>query len=161
MTMWGGRFSGVTAQEFRDFNDSLRFDYKLAPFELQCCQAWVHVLHEQNVLTAAEAEQLQQGLADLQTEIVTNPELPLATGAEDIHGWVEAILEQRIGLVARKLHTGRSRNDLVATDLRLYALSACLQVGTALLGVIEALLHFAERYEQQIMPGYTHLQRAQ
>lgn len=161
MTMWGGRFSGVTAQEFRNFNDSLRFDYKLAPFELQCCQAWVDVLHEQQVLSVNEVAELHQGLAQLQADIAENPELPIASGAEDIHGWVESILEQRIGLVARKLHTGRSRNDLVATDLRLYALSAALQAGTALLGVIESLLHFAERYEHQVMPGYTHLQRAQ
>lgn len=161
MTMWGGRFSGVTAQEFRNFNDSLRFDYKLAPFELQCCQAWVDVLLEQQVLNSAEAKQLHVGLAQLQEDVTANPSLPLELGSEDIHGWVEAILEQRIGTVARKLHTGRSRNDLVATDLRLYALSASQQVGAALLAVIEALLTFAERYEQQVMPGYTHLQRAQ
>lgn len=161
MTMWGGRFAGVTAQEFRDFNDSLRFDYKLAPFELQCCQAWVDVLLEQDVLNNDEAKQLQAGLTQLQEDVAANPGLPLELGSEDIHGWVEAILEQRIGVVARKLHTGRSRNDLVATDLRLYALTASQQVGSALLGVIESLLTFAERYEHQVMPGYTHLQRAQ
>lgn len=161
MTMWGGRFSDVTAQEFRDFNDSLRFDYKLAPFELQCCQAWVDVLLDQQVLSCAEAEQLQMGLAQLQHDVAAKPRLPLELGSEDIHGWVEAILEHRIGVVARKLHTGRSRNDLVATDLRLYALTASQQVGAALLAVIEALLTFAERYEHQVMPGYTHLQRAQ
>lgn len=161
MSMWGGRFAGVTAQEFRDFNDSLRFDYQLAPFELQACQAWVQALHAQKVLTATEAEQLSAGLTQLQQEIVANPDLPLALGSEDIHSWVEAILEQRVGVVARKLHTGRSRNDLVATDLRLYALHAAEQAGAALLNVIQALLDFAQRYEQQVMPGYTHLQRAQ
>src|SRR5690554_6700914 len=110
MSMWGGRFQGLTASEFRTFNDSLRFDYKLAPFELQCCLAWIEVLHDKAVLNANEFEVLQQGLEGLASDIQANPELPLATGAEDIHGWVEEELERRLGVVARKLHTGRSRN---------------------------------------------------
>lgn len=161
MSMWGGRFQGLTAEEFRVFNDSLRFDYKLAPFELSCCLAWVEVLHDKAVLNQDEFERLYSALEQLAQDIEKNPSLPLTAGAEDIHGWVEEELERRIGVVARKLHTGRSRNDLVATDLRLYALEASQQAGTVLLAVVEALLTFAERYEHQVMPGYTHLQRAQ
>ncbi|MCC5854932.1 MAG: argininosuccinate lyase [Idiomarina sp.] len=161
MSMWGGRFEGMTAAQFRAFNDSLRFDYRLAPYELQACNAWVDALSQQAVITAKEAEELTQGLANLASILDQQPAWPLESNAEDIHSWVEETLESMIGPVARKLHTGRSRNDLVATDLRLYALAQGQALGSALLDVIEQLLVFAERYEHQVIPGYTHLQRAQ
>lgn len=161
MSMWGGRFQGLTAQEFRNFNDSLVFDYALAPFEIHACIAWARAIEKAGVLTSEERHQLVQALEQLQNEVAANPKLPLEFDAEDIHGWVENILEQRIGTLARKLHTGRSRNDLVATDMRLYALWAAEQAQVILQAVQEQLLAFADTYIDTVMPGYTHLQRAQ
>lgn len=161
MSLWGGRFAAPSAAEFKQFNDSLSFDYQLAPYDLAASQAWAGGLLQAKLITEAEHQQLQQALAELQQEVADNPALPLQTDAEDIHSWVESQLIERIGATAKKLHTGRSRNDLVATDLRLW----CKQQGqlliTANLAAIQALLQFAHNYTDAIMPGYTHLQRAQ
>ncbi|RUO38381.1 argininosuccinate lyase [Aliidiomarina shirensis] len=161
MSMWGGRFEEGSAQEFREFNDSLKFDYVLAPFDIQASKAWVNALTQQELLTHEEQKQLQDGLDQLALDIEANPKLPLSTEAEDIHSWVEQALQDRLGSVARKLHTGRSRNDLVATDLRLWAIAKSHSVGEQIAATIDALIVFAERYEYSVMPGYTHLQRAQ
>ncbi|RUO22354.1 argininosuccinate lyase [Aliidiomarina iranensis] len=161
MSMWGGRFEQGSAAEFCEFNDSLKFDYVLAPFDIQASKAWVNALTEQALLTSEEQKQLQDGLAELAAEIQVNPKLPLSSNAEDIHSWVEEALQDRLGNVARKLHTGRSRNDLVATDLRLWAIAKAHVMGEQIAATIEALIAFAERYEFSVMPGYTHLQRAQ
>ena len=161
MSMWGGRFEQGSAEEFRDFNDSLKFDYVLAPFDIQASTAWVNALAGEGLLTAAEQQQLLSGLQELSEAVALNPKLPLQSDAEDIHSWVEAELQDRIGHVARKLHTGRSRNDLVATDLRLWAIAKAKLLGEQILAAINTLIEFAERYENSVMPGYTHLQRAQ
>ncbi|EGN75846.1 argininosuccinate lyase [Idiomarina sp. A28L] len=161
MSMWGGRFEEGSAKEFREFNDSLKFDYVLAPFDIQASKAWVNALTQQQLLTHDEQQQLQEGLDQLALDIEANPKLPLSTEAEDIHSWVEQALQDRLGSVARKLHTGRSRNDLVATDLRLWAIAKSHSVGEQIAATIDALIVFAERYEYSVMPGYTHLQRAQ
>ena len=161
MSMWGGRFEEGSAVEFREFNDSLKFDYVLAPFDIQASKAWVNALTEQALLSTNEQQALQTGLDNLLAEVLANPQLPLQNEAEDIHSWVEEQLQDRIGAVARKLHTGRSRNDLVATDLRLWAIARATLIGEQIAATIDALLVFAERYEDTVMPGYTHLQRAQ
>lgn len=161
MSLWGGRFSGASADEFKQFNDSLRFDYVLAPYDIQASQAWATGLLQAKLLSEAEHSQLQQALGELAAAVAKNPELPLATDAEDIHSWVESQLIEKIGDTAKRLHTGRSRNDLVATDLRLWSKNQVQQLVTANLAAIQQLLIFAERYTDTIMPGYTHLQRAQ
>ncbi|RUO38989.1 argininosuccinate lyase [Pseudidiomarina aestuarii] len=161
MSLWGGRFSEPSAAEFKQFNDSLAFDYVLAPFDLQASQAWAQALHAAELLTADENEQLQTALQDLVKAVTKDPQLPLQTDAEDIHSWVEAELINRIGSTAKKLHTGRSRNDLVATDLRLFCKQFAQQLVSTNLVLIQALLNFAEQYSDALLPGYTHLQRAQ
>lgn len=161
MSMWGGRFEQGSAAEFREFNDSLKFDYVLAPYDVQAGKAWVNALTAQSLLTTAEQQQLQQGLDQLLSELQENPALPVGSGEEDVHSWVEAALQERIGSVARKLHTGRSRNDLVATDLRLWSIARATVIGEQIAATIDALICFAERYPDTVIPGYTHLQRAQ
>lgn len=161
MSLWGGRFSQPSAAEFQQFNDSLRFDYQLAPYELQCSKAWATALWQAQLITASDHTALQQALDELVAAIAKDPRLPLQTGAEDIHAWVEAQLIDRIGVTAKRLHTGRSRNDLVATDLRLWCKQQVQQLIDANLAAVNALLEFAERYATSVIPGYTHLQRAQ
>lgn len=161
MSLWGGRFSEPSAAEFKQFNDSLRFDYQLAGYDLQASKAWADALAQAKLLTADENAQLQQALHELQLAVAKDPRLPLQSDEEDIHSWVEAQLIAKIGATAKKLHTGRSRNDLVATDLRLFCKAVCAELITANLAAIQALLKFAERYQAAALPGYTHLQRAQ
>lgn len=161
MAMWGGRFQEATLAEFRDFNDSLSFDYLLAQQDIQASRAWAQQLAHAGIISIDEASQLDAGLADLAVAIDADPKLPLQTSEEDIHSWVEAQLTAKLGAVAKKLHTGRSRNDLVATDLRLWSKLNAQSVRQSLLGAIAALLTFAERAGTAVMPGFTHLQRAQ
>ncbi|HEX5792584.1 MAG TPA: lyase family protein, partial [Rheinheimera sp.] len=161
MAMWGGRFQEATLAEFRDFNDSLSFDYLLAQQDIQASRAWAQQLAHAGIISSDEAAQLDAGLADLAVAIEADPKLPLQTSEEDIHSWVEAQLTAKLGAVAKKLHTGRSRNDLVATDLRLWSKLHAQNVRQSLLGAIAALLTFAERAGTAVMPGFTHLQRAQ
>ena len=161
MSLWGGRFSEPSAAEFKQFNDSLSFDYVLAPFDIQASKAWAQALLQAQLLSADENQQLQNALNELAAAVATNPQLPLQTNEEDVHSWVEAQLIEKIGATAKKLHTGRSRNDLVATDLRLFCKNFAQQLVTTNLAVVQALLNFAEQHQQSLLPGYTHLQRAQ
>jgi len=161
MAMWGGRFTEASLAEFRDFNDSLSFDYQLAQQDIQASRAWTAGLLEAGIINADEASQLDHALADLALALETNPKLPLETQEEDIHSWVEAQLQAKIGVTAKKLHTGRSRNDLVATNLRLWTKLNTQQVRGLLLGAIGSLIQFADRFHGAVMPGFTHLQRAQ
>ncbi len=161
MAMWGGRFQEASLEEFRAFNDSLSFDYLLAQQDIACSRAWAGGLLEGGIITADEAKALDRALAELADEVTANPQLPLATSEEDIHSWVELKLGDKIGVIAKKLHTGRSRNDLVATDLRLCSRLNAQLVHQALTGAIGALLNFARLHHGAVMPGFTHLQRAQ
>lgn len=161
MSMWGGRFQDSPLEAFKTFNDSISFDYVLAPYEISVSLAWADMLASKGILNQSEVDSLRAGLHGLSKELAINPKLPCSSGEEDIHTWIEVALEARIGSVARKLHTGRSRNDVVATDLRLYVRDMSQQVSTALSKVIQALIDFAELWQGAVMPGYTHLQRAQ
>lgn len=161
MSMWGGRFSAPTADIFTRFNDSLPFDYVLAPFEVIASKAWAEALQGAGIVTADECAQLQQGLDEIAIELGKTPDLPVRDRAEDIHSWIELKLQDKLGAVGRKLHTGRSRNDLVATDLRLWLKHSLGETQQALLQCIQALLKFAKAHQHAVIPGYTHLQRAQ
>ncbi|MDP4537282.1 argininosuccinate lyase [Alkalimonas collagenimarina] len=161
MAMWGGRFTEASLAEFKAFNDSIGFDYQLAQQDIAASKVWAAGLAEANLITAQEAEQLQQALQKLALKLEQDPTLPVDSGEEDIHSWVEVQLTEQLGAVARKLHTGRSRNDLVATDLRLWARDAAQAVRHSLLASVQALINFAEAAGDAVMPGYTHLQRAQ
>ncbi|NEG64374.1 argininosuccinate lyase [Pantoea agglomerans] len=161
MALWGGRFTQAADQRFKQFNDSLRFDYRLAEQDIIGSVAWSKALVTVNVLTQDEQQQLEAALNTLLSEVREDPEQILQSDAEDIHSWVEGQLIDKVGALGKKLHTGRSRNDQVATDLKLW----CKVQIEALLGATrdlqQALVVTAEANQDAVMPGYTHLQRAQ
>ncbi len=161
MALWGGRFTQASDQRFKQFNDSLRFDYRLAEQDIIGSVAWSKALVTVNVLTQDEQQQLEAALNTLLDEVREDPEQILQSDAEDIHSWVEGQLIDKVGALGKKLHTGRSRNDQVATDLKLW----CKVQIEALLGATrdlqQALVVTAEANQDAVMPGYTHLQRAQ
>lgn len=161
MALWGGRFTQAADQRFKQFNDSLRFDYRLAEQDIIGSIAWSKALVTVNVLSSDEQQQLEAALNTLLEDVRANPEQILQSDAEDIHSWVEGQLIEKVGALGKKLHTGRSRNDQVATDLKLW----CKMQVEALLGATrelqQALVVTAEANQDAVMPGYTHLQRAQ
>lgn len=161
MALWGGRFSGQSSELFKLFNDSLPVDFRLLEQDIQGSVAWAEAITQAGVLTQEECQTLTQALAELLAEVKDTPEQIIASGAEDIHSFVESQLIAKVGDLGKKLHTGRSRNDQVATDLKLW----CKQEGAHLLSLLievkQGLLALAERELDAVMPGYTHLQRAQ
>lgn len=161
MSMWGGRFEGDASPLFRALNDSLPFDARLAREDIAGSRAWASALTGAGVLTADEHATLDKALTDLDAKVTANPRLPLESYAEDIHSWVEGELVSALGPLGKKLHTGRSRNDQVATDLRLWTRTAIDTRLAELTEVRRAMLDLAERECTTPMPAYTHLQRAQ
>lgn len=161
MALWGGRFSQAADQRFKHFNDSLRFDYRLAEQDIIGSIGWSKALVTVNILTADEQKRLEQALNELLTSVRNDPQQIIASDAEDIHSWVEQKLIEKVGDLGKKLHTGRSRNDQVATDLKLW----CKEEIALLIQTIEhfqlKLVNTAQQYQDAVMPGYTHLQRAQ
>ncbi len=161
MALWGGRFTQAADTRFKDFNDSLRFDYRLAEQDIVGSIAWSKALLSVNVLTEDEQQKLELALNELKLEVMEDPEQILRSDAEDIHSWVEQQLISKVGDLGKKLHTGRSRNDQVATDLKLW----CRQQGQQLLIALDRLqskmVEVAKEHQATVLPGYTHLQRAQ
>lgn len=161
MALWGGRFTETADQRFKSFNSSLRFDYRLAEQDIMGSVAWSKALVTVNVLTVAEQQQLEQTLAALLQQVRNHPQQILQSDAEDIHSWVEDHLIDKLGRLGKKLHTGRSRNDQVATDLKLWCKIRVGELLTANHQLQSALVVTAEANQDAVMPGYTHLQRAQ
>ncbi|WP_112114322.1 argininosuccinate lyase, partial [Lonsdalea populi] len=161
MALWGGRFSQAADQRFKQFNDSLRFDYRLAEQDITGSIGWSKALVTVNVLNEQEQQQLEQALTVLLKEVQADPEAILQSDAEDIHSWVEQRLIEKVGDLGKKLHTGRSRNDQVATDLKLWCKAQIGELRETLRHLREALVATAEANQDAVMPGYTHLQRAQ
>lgn len=160
MQRWGGRFSGATDPRVVDFTRSIEIDAALAGDDIDGSIAHVRGLGRIGVLSADEVTALVGGLEGLRAEAVAGT-LPLDPALEDIHMNLEAALEERIGSVARKLHTGRSRNDQVATDLRLWTRRAIDRLDAAIVSMELALVGLAEREGEAILPGTTHIQPAQ
>ena len=161
MALWGGRFQAGSSDMFKQVNDSLPFDYVMAVEDIWGSIVWSRALKEAGVLSDSEQQQLEDSLNALKQKAETG-ELDFANSPEeDIHSFVEAALTAELGDIGRKLHTGRSRNDQVATDFRLWCRSHLSSLKTDCLQVIRALLKVAARHENAIIPGYTHLQRAQ
>lgn len=158
--LWGGRFAAPTAETMRRFNDSFRFDRRLAEADIAGSVAWAGALEEAGLISTAEREALRQGLELVRRELVDGSFVAIDSD-EDVHTAVERRLRELIGESALKLHTGRSRNDQIATDMRLFAIAAARQVGEQLSGLQLALLEQAEAHAATLMPGYTHMQRAQ
>jgi len=161
MALWGGRFTQAADARFKGFNDSLRFDYRLAEQDIVGSIAWSKALCSVDVLTEEEQQKLELALNELKLAVMEDPEQILRSDAEDIHSWVEQQLINRVGDLGKKLHTGRSRNDQVATDLKLW----CRQQGQQLLIALDRLqrklVEVAKDHQKTVLPGYTHLQRAQ
>ncbi|MFD2177015.1 argininosuccinate lyase [Veronia pacifica] len=161
MALWGGRFTQAADTRFKQFNDSLRFDYRLAEQDIVGSIAWSKSLRSVGVLTAAEQKQLELALNELKLSVMEDPEQILKSDAEDIHSWVEQQLIDRVGDLGKKLHTGRSRNDQVATDLKLWCRQQGQQLLLALDKLQDQLVTVASENQTTVLPGYTHLQRAQ
>ncbi|BEN61370.1 argininosuccinate lyase [Serratia marcescens] len=161
MALWGGRFTQAADQRFKQLNDSLRFDYRLAEQDIVGSVAWSKALVTVNVLTATEQQLLEQALNALLTEVQADPLAIVQSDAEDIHSWVEQKLIEKVGDLGKKLHTGRSRNDQVATDLKLWCKQQIGDLHQAIVQLQQALVETAEANQDAVMPGYTHLQRAQ
>ena len=158
--LWGGRFSSSPAEAFERLNASIPFDVRLAPYDIQGSIAHAWMLGETRIVTEGEAEELVRGLRAVLEEVEAG-RFSWTLADEDVHTAVERRLREIVGDVALKLHTGRSRNDQVALDLHLFVRDAAGNIRDALLEVMHALVEVAERYRDLILPGYTHLQRAQ
>ncbi len=161
MALWGGRFAGGSSNMFRQVNDSIGFDQVMATQDMTGSIVWSRALCQAGVLTQAEQTQLEDALHVMIAQAERGELDYLGSGEEDIHSFVEARLTAELGDVARKLHTGRSRNDQVATDFRLWVKDHVVMLRTDIVMFIEQLVTLAQTNINVIMPGYTHLQRAQ
>lgn len=158
--LWGGRFEAEVAEWVEAFGASIGFDQKMAKQDLQGSIAHVIMLGETGIITQSEALTIRNGLMDLLAELEEG-QLQFDIANEDIHMNMESLLTAKIGPVAGKLHTARSRNDQVATDMHLYLKEQLHYIDKLLLGLRQALVNLAEAHVETIMPGYTHLQHAQ
>jgi len=159
-TPWGGRFSEPTDTRAQAFTASLPFDHRLWPFDIQGSEAWARALAHGGVLSQAELEAILGGLAAVRQELEAGT-FPFRIELEDIHMNVERRLTEKVGPVGGKVHTGRSRNDQIALDMRLWIRAEIDTIQAAIRAVQAAFLEQAERHRDCPMPGYTHLQRAQ
>lgn len=157
---WGGRFTEATDAFVERFTASVGFDYRLYHHDINGSIAHATMLAKVGVLTDAERDQIITGLEDIRAEIVAG-KFNWSVSLEDVHMNIEAVLTQRIGITGKKLHTGRSRNDQVATDIRLYLRDEIDAIAKELTRLQQGLLSVAEREAATIMPGFTHLQTAQ
>ncbi|MBE6964794.1 MAG: argininosuccinate lyase [Ruminococcaceae bacterium] len=158
--MWAGRTSGITDSIADDFNSSIRFDCKMYRQDIRGSMAHALMLGAQGIITKDEADTLIAGLEGILNDLDSGA-LEFDMSCEDIHMFVEQVLTERLGDVGKKLHTARSRNDQVAVDLRMYLRDEVDEISGLIRDVIAALVSQAEKYKSAIMPGYTHLQRAQ
>ena len=156
---WGGRFSDRPDLLMQIFGESVSFDKRLAPYDLQGSLGHASMLAHVGLLTEAEFSEIRSGIEEL-TEEIKSPEFSWKLELEDVHMNLEQALLEKTE-VAAKLHTGRSRNDQVATDMRLFFKDACAQMRMTLEGTMLTILTLAKRYSSLPIPGYTHLQRAQ
>lgn len=158
--LWGGRFTKETDQLVYNFNASISFDRKLYKQDLEGSMAHVRMLGRQGILTETEAEQIVAQLKCILAEVEAGT-LEISAEYEDIHSFVEAVLTKRLGDTGKKLHTGRSRNDQVALDMRMYIRMEVAQTDALLKELLETILKIMKEHTETIMPGFTHLQKAQ
>lgn len=157
---WGGRFSGGTDERVEQFTESISFDRRLYRQDITASQAHARMLAEVGLLTAAEAEQIVAALEAIGQDIEAG-RMEYSASLEDIHTHIERALIAKLGDVGRKLHTGRSRNDQVVTDVKLWVREAIDELDRQLAELQAGLVDTAQREKDVILPGYTHLQRAQ
>ncbi len=160
MKLWGGRFETGPTQVFEQFSGSLHFDRKLIFADIEGSQAFARALQTQGILTAAECEQLVGAFGEIARE-ATGPQYFDGADDEDVHTFVIRKLQKKVGALSGKIHTGRSRNEQVSLDTRLYLRAAAATLLQQLTGFMAELLALARRYPDAVIPGYTHLRRAQ
>ena len=158
--MWAGRTDGAVEKIADDFNSSIPFDCRMYKQDITGSMAHAAMLARQGIITDSDADALIAGLEEILSDIESG-KLPIDMTCEDIHMFVEQVLTERIGDVGKKLHTARSRNDQVALDIRLYLRSEIDEITGLIKALVTAVTDKAEIYADAIMPGYTHLQRAQ
>lgn len=157
--LWGGRFTAPTAHALDALNHSIGTDFRLWPFDIQLSQAWASALAEAGVLTDEERDQIRGGL-NVVAEKLANGTRPDESD-EDVHTMIDRMLHTEVGDPASKLHTGRSRNDQVATATRMWAMNAATMVDIAIRDLQRVMLGHAEQLRTTLIPAYTHMQRAQ
>ena len=158
--LWAGRFEKPTNALLDDFQSSIPFDQRLLECDVTGSIAHATMLGEQGIISMEDSKAIVAGLEGILADHRAG-KLVIDMGAEDVHMFVEALLTERIGDAGKRLHTGRSRNDQVALDVRMYALQANTQVKALLMKLCQLLLDLASEHKNTIMPGYTHLQKAQ
>jgi len=158
--MWAGRTAGKTDQIADDFNSSIHFDSRLYREDITGSMAHASMLKKQNIIPSKAADHIIAGLSEILADLESG-ELEIDETCEDIHMFVEQVLTERIGEEGKMLHTARSRNDQVALDMRMYMRTKVNEIITLVKGLTEVLADSAEKYSDVILPGYTHLQRAQ
>ena len=161
MTLWGELHQEPPDEFFAKFSSSFRYDRRLLPYDLEGSRQWAAELARIGVLTEKDGKAIEKGLREIAKRASAEPGWLDQRPAEDVHSFVEAALEELIGEAALRLHTGRSRNDQVVTDLRLFAKDVGGRLRLAAVELAFELLDFAERHVATILPGYTHLRRAQ
>ena len=160
MKLWGGRFNKDTNRLVEYFNASINFDKRLYHYDILGSKKHAQMLARQDIITKKEAEQIVEGLQEIEKDI-ENGKIEFDTSLEDIHTVIEKELIERIGKSGGKLHTARSRNDQVALDIRLYLRDQIEEINNKLLKLLNTLLELADKYKEIMMPGFTHLQKAQ
>jgi argininosuccinate lyase len=156
--LWGGRFSDGSAPAFDALNNSIGIDFRLWPYDVRASKAWAMALYGAGVITLLECTGIESGLDSVERRLMAG-ELPIASD-EDVHTMIDRLLHDEAGEVAAKLHTGRSRNDQVATAARLWSMDATVRIEESIRQFQRAILTQASALEDALMPSYTHLQRA-
>ena len=160
MKLWAGRFKSEIDKRTNDFNSSIPFDQRMVKEDITGSMAHAEMLGKQGIITKNESEHIISGLESILSDIMSG-KLKIDMTAEDVHTFVEGELTRRIGDDGKRLHTARSRNDQVALDIRLYLLTKCDEITNSVRNLLDVILNKAEEYADTVMPGYTHLQRAQ
>ncbi len=160
MALWGGRFSDGPADAVFALSRSIHFDWRLAPYDLRSSLAHLEILQATGLLTQDVAEQIRKGLHDLIAEVAAGKFQPIDSD-EDVHSALERGLTEKLGDIGGSLRAGRSRNDQVTTDLRLFAIDHMLEVASQIIALQEVLINKAHEYGDAPAPGFTHLQHAQ
>ncbi len=158
--LWGGRFTEATDASAYKFNQSISFDSRMYREDIEGSIAHAGMLGRQGIISGEESRQIIQALEEIRSDI-DEGRLAISEDAEDIHSFVESVLTERIGDAGKKLHTGRSRNDQVALDMKLYTRRQLIETDRELTGLQEVLLSIIENNTETYMPGFTHLQKAQ
>ncbi len=158
--LWGGRFQKSTDKKVDDFNSSIRFDQRMYKQDIKGSIAHAAMLGKQGIIPQEDADAIVRGLKEIREDI-DNGRIEFLIDAEDIHMNIEKILTDRIGDAGKRLHTGRSRNDQVAVDFRMYLMDETEEIKEMLVHLLNVLVDLAEENVSTIMPGYTHLQKAQ